>query len=249
MRARSLQIAIAAFISLSLVMAWLIHGPIVQPANYHGFADAQIVAGIVNGFDVISNISFLLVGLYGLLLTWRSRRARDLDHVRPAYAVFFGALVLTAFGSSWYHLAPDNARLVWDRLPIAIACAALLAATAREYLNAPASTLPVLLVYALGSVAWWRYTDLAGLGDLGPYLLLQLLPLVLIPIIQWLSNAAREQRIAFGAAIALYVVAKVCETADRQILDGLGFMSGHTIKHLLAALAGLALAWGFAQRK
>ncbi|MDM5181921.1 hypothetical protein PO883_32625 [Massilia sp. DJPM01] len=32
---------------------------------------------------------------------------------------------LTAFGSSWYHLAPDDTRLVWDRLPIALACVSL----------------------------------------------------------------------------------------------------------------------------
>ncbi len=191
MCARSQQIFIAACISLSLLLALLIHGPLLQPAHYHEFADARALAGMANGADVLSNIGFLLVGLFGLLLVWRTRLVGTLDRTRPAYTVFFGALVLTAFCSSWYHLAPDNARLVWDRLPIAIACAALLAAAAREYLDAPAGALPLMLLWAFGSVAWWRYTDLHGQGDLGPYLLLQLLPLILIPMMQWLSGAAR----------------------------------------------------------
>ncbi|PWF54800.1 hypothetical protein C7C56_005085 [Massilia glaciei] len=232
-----------------MILASLIHGPIPQPANYHAFADGHALAGVANGADVLSNICFVLVGLYGLLQVWRTRLAPTLDRIRPAYTVFFAALVLTAFCSAWYHLAPDNARLVWDRLPIAIACAALLAAAAREYLNAPGATLPLMLVWAFGSVAWWRHTDLLGRGDLGPYLILQLLPIVLIPLVQWLSGAAREQRIAFGAAIGLYVLAKLCEMADHAILAALGLISGHTIKHLLAALAGLALAKGFALRR
>ncbi|MES3020174.1 MAG: alkaline phytoceramidase [Pseudomonadota bacterium] len=249
MRARSLQIYIAASISLALVAATLIHGPILQPAHYHGFADTRAVAGIANGADVLSNIGFLLAGWYGLLQVWRSRLAPALDQIRPAYTVFFGALVLTAFCSSWYHLAPDNARLVWDRLPIAIACAALLVAAAREYLDAPGAALPLMLAFAFASVAWWRYTDLLGHGDLGPYLALQLLPIVLIPLLQWLAKAAREQRIAFALAIGLYVLAKLCEMADHALLAALGLASGHTLKHMLAALAGLALAKGFAMRR
>jgi hypothetical protein len=37
---------------------------------------------------------------------------------RWLYLVMFAGLSLTAFGSGYYHLAPDNARLVWDRIAI-----------------------------------------------------------------------------------------------------------------------------------
>ena len=45
--------------------------------------------------------------------------AQGLDDGLPldfAEAVFFAGILLTAFGSSFYHLAPDNERLFWDRL-------------------------------------------------------------------------------------------------------------------------------------
>jgi hypothetical protein len=164
------------------------------------------------------------------------------------YRLFFGALVLTAFGSSWYHLAPDNARLVFDRLPIALACAGLLAAVWRETLGSPRWITLLLGAAAVASVAWWRYTDLHGTGDLRPYLLLQLLPLVLVPLLQHLAARPRQERLMFAAAIALYVLAKICELADRPLLDAFALVSGHTLKHLLACLAAFVLARQLAAR-
>ena len=82
-----------------LIAAFAASGPIAQPAHYHDFADARALAGIANAADVLSNLGFLVVGLLG----WRlpGRRA-------PAYAMFCLALVGTAFGSGWYHLAPTG---------------------------------------------------------------------------------------------------------------------------------------------
>jgi hypothetical protein len=145
--------------------------------------------------------------------------------------------VLTAIGSSYYHLAPDDARLVWDRLPIALACAALLVAV-YERTDAPrhaALRLAALCIFAAASVEWWRET-----GDLRPYLLLQGAPLVLLPLWQWRARVPRRERLMFALAIAAYVVAKVFEILDRATLEALGVVSGHTLKHLFAA-AGAAL--------
>ncbi|HZV66573.1 MAG TPA: hypothetical protein VFG03_16860 [Telluria sp.] len=227
-------------LTLLLVSVLLLHGPIPQPLAYHAFADTRSLLGMPNGADVLSNLGFLLAGAYGLVLAWRSRAERGL---RAAYAAFFGALVLTAFGSAYYHLAPDNARLVWDRLPIAMACAALLAAAARDYLDAPSSAAPLLVAIGVGSVGWWAFS-----GDLRPYLMVQLLPLALIPVMQWQARAPRHDRIAFGCAIGLYVAAKLCETFDGALFDALG-LSGHTLKHLLAALAAVFIARHFRDRK
>jgi hypothetical protein len=159
---------------------------------------------------------------------------------------FFAAMLLTAIGSTWYHLAPADDRLIWDRLPIALACAALLVAVWVETLTRNArrvlSMLMGMLVAAVLSVGWWAWTNDHGRGDLRPYLLLQLAPLVLIPIWQAAAGRPSNERRTFALAIGLYVAAKLCELADRPILHALGFVSGHTLKHLLAAAAAGALA-------
>ncbi|MEY9681592.1 hypothetical protein BLN97_39585 [Bradyrhizobium elkanii] len=81
-----------------------------------------------------------------------------------------------------------------------------------------------------------------------PYLLLQVLPLILIPLWQSIYRAPRADRIAFAAAMMLYVVAKIAEVLDHEIADTLGFVSGHTLKHLLATSATAAIVWGLTRR-
>jgi len=95
----------------------------------------------------------------------------------------------------------------------------------------------VLCAAALASVAWWAITERTGIGDLRPYLLLQAAPLVLVPLWQAIHRAPRADRLAFAAAILLYVVAKAAELADHTLYTTLGVVSGHTLKHLLAAAA------------
>lgn len=215
---------VAAVFALVLVAAALLYGPITQPAGYHAFADQRTLFGIAHFADVVSNLGFLLVGLWGL-----SRRG-TLEHT-----IFCAAIALTALGSTWYHLAPDDQRLIWDRMPIALACAALLAASLRDGYRMRAALLP-LMCCGIASVLWWSYS-----GDLRPYLLLQLAPLVLIPALQWESRASIASRKAFALAILLYVLAKVCELADAAVFDALDLVSGHTVKHLLATAAAWVL--------
>lgn len=216
----------------ALVISTAAYGPIPQLADYHAFADQRALFGIAHGGDVLSNIGFVLAAAYGALRAWGSRS--------PAQLVFAVALALTAAGSSWYHLAPDDARLVWDRLPIALACAALLAASLRDVYPKERLALPLLLAFAVLGVAWWSFT-----GDLRPYLLIQAAPLLLIPVLQWQAGAPLAQRRAFGVAIGLYVLAKVCELGDQAIFDALGMVSGHTLKHILATLAAFVLGRQF----
>jgi hypothetical protein len=230
------------------VVALLLYGPIGQLADYHNFADRRNWLGIPNAADVLSNIPFLLIGLYGLHTLWGHRATREHDPSRSGYTLFFAAIALTAFGSSWYHLAPDNARLVWDRLPIALACAGLLSAVWSESLHSRGWFTVALACFAVISVAWWRYTDLHGVDDLRPYLLLQCLPLVLIPLLQWQQGKPHAERWAFAAAIGLFALAKLFELADHTTFDELDFVSGHTLKHLLAAAASAVIAWDLARR-
>jgi hypothetical protein len=222
---------------------WL-HGPIPQLPHYHEFADQRVLLGVPNGADVLSNVGFAVVGLWGLFRLWPARRQPQLARGWPGYRLFLIALVLTALGSSFYHLDPDNGRLIWDRLPIALACAGLLAGVYAESCpNVDGRRVTVLLaIAAVLSVAWWYVTEQEGQGDLRPYLLLQGLPLLLIPLWQAIGNARRADRIAFGVAIALYAAAKVAELRDGELLAALGWISGHTAKHVLATVSAAVLA-------
>ena len=223
--------------------AMLVHGPIPQLDRYHEFADTRALFSIPNAADVLSNLGFALVGLWGLGALREHGRTLLVDPALRGYSIFLLALILTALGSSFYHLAPDNDRLLWDRLPIALACAGLLAAVhAETHPPTQPMWIPLALVAAaIASVAWWSFTESRGAGDLRPYLLLQGAPLVLIPLWQFLHGSPRAERIAFAIAILLYAAAKAAELTDHAVFDALGFVSGHTIKHLLAIAAGAVI--------
>jgi hypothetical protein len=228
-----------------IAAAMLLHGPIAQLEHYHEFADSRPLFGLANAGDVLSNIGFALVGLWGLWALRDQHHHPLLASAWPGYRLFLAGLVLTAFGSAFYHLAPDDGRLVWDRLPIALACAGLLAGAYADTHDSPRSrSLPVVLTaVAISSVLWWSITD-----DLRPYLLLQGAPLVLIPLWQAIRGSPRQDRIAFGAAIFLYLLAKVAELNDHAIFDALDFASGHTLKHMLAIVASVVLTANLVRR-
>ncbi len=200
--------------------------------------------------DVLSNLGFALVALWGMLRLWPQRSHHALQAGRHGYALFLLGLLLTALGSSYYHLAPDNARLVWDRLPIAWATAGLLAAVRAE--TRPGSNTKryamFLMAFATFGVTWWSITDYYGAGDLRPYLLLQGLALVLIPLWQTAYQAPKADRLAFGLALLLYVAAKLAELHDADLQAALGLISGHTLKHLLATAAASVLVARLIQR-
>lgn len=237
-------------ITIGIIAAFAAHGRIGQPAGYNDFADHSALSGIPHAADVLSNAGFALVAIWGWL---RLRPHRNSDPLRagwPGYRLFLIGLLLTAFGSAFYHLAPDNGRLIWDRLPIALAATGLLVGVrgdSRPGLRTELEAI-VLGLFAVGSVAWWVITDRHGAGDLRPYLLLQVLPLILIPLWQSIYRAPRADRAAFAAAMALYVLAKIAEVLDHEIADTLGFVSGHTLKHLLATAATATIVWGLTRR-
>jgi len=246
---KPLQRHLASAVTLLLAAAALFHGPIHQPEGYHDFADQSVVWGVPHFCDVSSNIGFALVAFWGWLGLARQREHEALRHGWAGYRLFLIGLFLTALGSTWYHLAPDNARLVWDRLPIALACAGLLAGVMGDvYRRDSHRDAALLALAAAGSVAWWRYTDLAGADDLRPYLLLQILPIVLIPLWQWLYGAPRADRLAFGGAIALYILAKAAELNDHALAAWFSPVTGHTLKHLLATAAALLIVAGLRSR-
>jgi hypothetical protein len=236
------------FIAVALMLALGMHGPIAQWADYHAFADTRGWLGLPNAGNVLSNLPFALIGAWGGWLCARSRPAGTLAPSTRAWACFSAALLCTGFGSALYHWAPNNAALVFDRLPIAWACAALLCAFLAERVDARwagAGALGTSLAVASAAVGWWWFSEQHGAGDLRPYLFVQFLPMLLVPAALWLRLPARSPRAlddrTWWSVLGLYAAAKVMELADRSVFDALGFTSGHTLKHLLAASAALCL--------
>jgi hypothetical protein len=229
-------------IALALTLAMLAQPPIPQPLSYHRFADTRALLGVANFWNVASNLPFLLVGVAGLAW-WARHRAWIAPQLRAAWAILWLGVALVGLGSSWYHLAPSNPTLVWDRLPMTIAFMAFFAIILAEHIDLRLSKLLwPLLVAGVLSVVYWQRTD-----DLRPYALVQFLPVLLIPLVLLLYP--RKGSGAVWAALGFYVLAKLLEHFDPQIHAALGQqMSGHSLKHVAAAAGMHALLVGLRAR-
>ena len=229
-------------LALALTLALLAQPPIPQPLAYHRFADTRALLGVANFWNVLSNLPFLLVGLAGLAW-WGKHRAAIAPELRVAWAILWLGVALVGLGSSWYHLAPSNPTLVWDRLPMTIAFMAFFAIILAEHVDSRlAKLLWPLLVAGVLSVVYWQRSD-----DLRPYALVQFLPVLLIPLVLLLYP--RKGSGAVWAALGCYVLAKLLEAFDPQIHAALGRqMSGHSLKHVAAAAGMYALLVGLRAR-
>ena len=233
---RSARIAILAGTTAAVIGVVFALPRVAQPISYHDFADQRRLLGVPNFMDVASNLAFLVAGLYGLRILGRSRFADTRE--RLPYAILFAAVIVTCFGSAYYHLAPNNATLFWD-LPMTLAFMSFLSAviTERVSVRAGLALLGPLLAVGVASLWWWRWTEAAGRGDLRPYLLVQFYPLLAILLLLVLFPPRYTHQWDLLVIFALYVVAKLFELADRPIFYLCHIVSGHTLKHLAAAVA------------
>ena len=235
-------LALAALTVISIAAAlWLPALP--QPLGYHDFADHRAWFGIANFLDVASNLAFALAGAAGLVVALRARTRFELPIERLPYAIFFSGMLLTAGGSAFYHLAPDNARLFWDRLPMTIAFTSLLAAQVSDRISVRAglALLVPMLIVGAGSVVYWRVTENAGAGNVVPYAVLQAYAGLALALLVWLLPSRYTRGGDVWWVLAGYAVAKVGEQFDRQMLELGHVVSGHTLKHVAAGGAGLAV--------
>jgi len=224
---------------LSIVLGSLVlmlsKEPFGQSLAYHDFADHRLIGGVPNFLDVISNLPFFLVGIAGMVFCVADRRT----DLRDAWLTVFLGVALVSVGSTWYHLHPDNQTLVWDRLPMTIGFMALFAALLGEHVSAQLgrSLLIPLVLLGFASVIYWRLFD-----DLRLYFWIQLLPLLTIPAVMILFRSQYSHRWILAITLAFYALAKVAEAYDHYVYTHTGnLVSGHTLKHLLAAMACLAL--------
>lgn len=206
-----------------------------QNAEYHNFADKRAFFGVANFFDVVSNLAFLLVGIFGLKICLTN----NLGNLRTAWIILFVGITLVSVGSAYYHLNPNNKTLVWDRLPMTVGFMGLFVALLGEYVGKKFGMLliPALFLGA-SSVFYWDWTD-----DLRFYIWVQIIPLLTVPLVMILYRAQYSHGWMLLAALGFYVLAKITELTDGQIFAFTqNLMSGHTIKHLLSAIGCLFIA-------
>jgi hypothetical protein len=255
--AREHKLRAVSIVALSLIVTSVMLfavPPFAQPVWYHNFADNRTFWHVPNALNVLSNIPFVLVGGLGLYVMARSakpNRAFQDSWQRRSYAAFFVLIALTGFGSAYYHAEPNNDRLLWDRLPLAMAFMAVFAVMIAERINWYAGRLlfwPFVIVGAW-SVFHWHQTEMNGAGDLRIYLLVQFFPLLAIPLMLFLFPARYTLTSDLFAALGCYVLAKLLELADRLVYTQGGLVSGHTLKHLVAAITPLFILHMLAYRQ
>lgn len=228
------------FAAAQASLAWMLPR-IPQPLQYHDFADRRACFGVANCFDTASNALFVLAGLAGLYFLYGEAGRRAFIDAREAipYRLFFLAAILVGIGSGYYHLAPDNGRLVWDRAAISLALMSLFAALLCERVSVAAGLrlLPWFCAAGLGSVGYWGWSETQGNGDLRAYGLMQLYPLLMVPLLLRLYPPRYSGDKDILAVLGLYLLALLCDFTDHRIAALTGVVSGHTLKHIIAALA------------
>jgi hypothetical protein len=221
--------------------------PIAIGPDYHVFADQRRVLGIANTFNVLSNVPFTVVGLWGVvwLQNRQSRSSFVLEAGRLPYFIFFGGVLFTGMGSLWYHLAPKDARLPWDLVPMTCSFMSMTAIVIQERINVRIGlwlTGPLLLA-GIASVAFWCFTS-----DYRFYLFVQLFPPVVLAVIVALFPPRYTHTRLLVVAFLLFVLAKVMELADEGIYSLGGVVSGHSLKHVTAAGACFCILTMLRQR-
>lgn len=224
------EAALLLLVLAPLLYLMLLHGgPIAQDPGYHVFADARTCLGMPNFGNVASNILFLAVGVAGML---RIHRHPDAG-ARLSWTVFFIGVALVFLGSGYYHHAPGDDSLVWDRLPMTLAFMGLFAALVAEHLS-PKLERPVLacaIAVGIASVIIWKLTD-----DLRLYIWVQVAPFLAIVFLAAFYPGRFTHRHYLLYGVGFYALAKAAEYHDHGIYAATSAaISGHSLKHLLAA--------------
>ncbi len=232
-----MRYTILLFITLAAIVSVFVMGPIHQDENYHLFADDRKLLTIPNFWNVISNIPFLIIGALGMLFIIQKNKDINTKLWLNSF-VFFAGIFFTGAGSMYYHLNPTNQRLILDRLPMTISFMAFFSVIISKFMCARSGArilVPLLLIGSM-SVVYWQMTESRGEGDLRFYVLVQFLPLILVPLILVMFKANSVFKKYFWLILLTYVMAKIFEASDLLIFDITTFISGHSIKHIIAAI-------------
>jgi len=237
---------------LGLVLAVSVFVPAIpQDPSYHLFVDELTIFGVANFWNVLSNLPFLLVGILGLKNLYFSPKLALESVNRLAYVLFFISVALVALGSGYYHLSPSNETLLWDRLPMTIAFMSLFSIVICEFYSIKLGRLLLWPLIACGvfTVVYWHLSELKGQGDLRYYAIVQFLPLLVIPLMLILLPSSFSHQYGYWCLLGFYVLAKLLEYFDAEVHTIVTVISGHSLKHMAAAVGIFILLDVFKRRR
>ena len=235
---RTREILLLSTVAILVSLAWLLPTIPLAP-HYHDFADQRSLLNIHCAMDVLSNAPFALWGIWGLLIL---RRTHNLNAAqRQTASLFFVGLITTAVASGYYHLAPNDAGLAIDRYGMSFAFAGLMGlATATRISDRAGMALSVASL-ALGFCAVWVCE---ATGNMTPWVVFQAGGMVLLLGLLVLPRVPGGLEISWLAIVLIYVAAKVLEMGDQTVFHFTGWVSGHTLKHVVAGLAAWPIIHG-----
>jgi hypothetical protein len=225
-------------------MGWSLnaHGHSHVYDHGHPFVDARSWWGVPNAMDVLTNLPLVWVGGWGL---WRLSAHAVTPTARAVLGVLFAGVLLSGLGSAWYHWAPDAAGLAWDRLGMAVAFAGALGLAMHER-GLPGVRAALWVLLGMGAVSAclpWL------IGQVLPWALIQFGGVVFIVVLAWQRPASHALGVNLVVLIACYAVAKCLELNDEAVFHATGHrVSGHSLKHLAAALAAWPVCWALARQ-
>lgn len=242
------------FFFFALLLLVAIAGPALPAPGMGGgaFADERRWFGLLHAMDVLSNLPFAALGVWGLRwLHWHDQAHEHVQDAMPLHHavaqppvnlldcawMFFAGLVITAAGSAFYHLQPDALRLAADRAGMTVAFAGLIGCVVCERVSARAGWPAAWFVLGTGllAVAVCQET-----GNVVPWALVQYGGMVLVLTLALLRPVRGAIGLRLGWVIFFYALAKLFELSDRAVYEATHhLLAGHSLKHLTAALAAL----------
>ena len=233
----SIKLYLIYIILLISILVMINISPIPQPLEYHNFADQRQILSISNFWNVISNLPFIIISYFAVTNLLNTGTLKYPAALHSSYLIFFLSIGAVGIGSAYYHLQPSNETLFWDRLPMTVGFMAFVVIIIGEYISEKVALklLYPLILAGFISIIYWFFTELAGHGDLRPYVLIQFVPMLIIPMILLMFPARYTHIRYIWWMLAAYLIAKILETFDLHIFNVLGF-SGHSLKHIIAAI-------------
>jgi hypothetical protein len=216
--------------AISVMIAAAIFAPVLPASAWPipHYVDSRSWLGIPNAADVLSNLAFLAMAV------WGSERLHRRNDAPVGTSWLFVGLILTCIGSGFYHLDPDMPqRLIADRLGMSVAFAGFLGIAASERISLRAGEAVLVLMMIAGPLTAWVARE-----NLTPWAVVQYGGMVLAVGLALTKPRPGALGVPLGGVIVFYVLAKLFELGDATVFALTGHLvSGHTLKHLAAALA------------
>lgn len=224
--------------TLAVMMGLLAWGPVPLSAQVHRHADERSLLDMPGATNVWVNLVMFAAGAWGWCATRASRWPAQL---RTPWQLFHLCAMLSALASGLYHSGTGDALFVLTHVFTAAGFMMLTLGMLAERVHSRFGSL-MACVLVLSGIAMTGLVMLFGPSgqnglDMRPLLLQEVIPVLVIPA-GILSLPGRfTQAFDWVVVLTLYALAKLLESSDALVPEMSGWISGHTLMHLMLATA------------